>query len=123
MKDSQSYLTRISDALAPVGAIRIKAMFGGYGVYREDVIFGLIADEILYFKVGKENIEDYKSIGSEPFTYIKSEGKPYVMSYWKIPDSILNNPETLIDWAEKSIQISLKSRKSKKLSSTNLLAL
>jgi len=32
--------------------VTAKAMFGGYGIFREGVLFALVANDILYFKGG-----------------------------------------------------------------------
>ncbi len=52
-----------------MGAIGIRAMFGGAGVYCNGVMFGLIADETLHFKVDEANRPDDEAAGVEPFTY------------------------------------------------------
>ena len=74
--------------------IKSRAMFGGYGLYKKGVIFGMIVDEDLYFKVDSTNLADYQAEKSEPFTYIGATGKPISMSYWKVPARVIKNAKT-----------------------------
>jgi len=91
-----------------IPGFKSRAMFGGRGRYKHGVIFGIIAEGSIYFKVDATNIKEYESAGSEPFTYIGASGKPISMSYWKVPETILNNEKKLIGWIDKSFNISLK---------------
>jgi DNA transformation protein len=76
-------------------------MFGGYGLYIEGVMMALIADETLYFKVDDSNRDDYIRAGMQPFTY-DGKHKPIQMSYYQVPDAILDDLEQLILWIEKA---------------------
>ncbi len=89
-------------------------MFGGYGIYKNGIIFGLIAEDVLYFKVDETNKADYEEKGSKPFTYAQGNNKPTVMSYWEVPSEILENKTDLIEWIEKSVIVSKNKRVTKK---------
>jgi len=91
-----------------IPGIKSRAMFGGHALYRNGVIFGIIAQGSIYFKVDATNIKEYENAKSEPFTYIGASGKPVSMSYWKVPNSILKNKKVLDKWIEKSLAINLK---------------
>ena len=99
-----------------IPGIKSRAMFGGYGLYKNSVIFGLIAEGDIYFKVDTTNMADYQAAKSKPFTYTGASGKPVSMSYWLVPKVILKDEKKLIRWIENSIQISLK-KSSKKIAS------
>ncbi len=103
----------VSDALAGIRGITSKAMFGGYGIYKDDYIFAIILDDgDLYFKVGPSNIEDYKSKGSKPFIYERGEHKKTEMPYYRIPDEILEDREEIIKWVDKSVEVTKNAKKS-----------
>ena len=86
MAFSKEYAEHILDLLEPLGTISIKRMFGGGGVYWGASMFALIADEVLYFKVDDESMDDFKAAGSEPFTYMKKD-KPVILGrYWRVAD-------------------------------------
>ena len=91
-----------------IPGFKSRAMFGGHGLYKHGVIFGLFAEGSIYFKVDATNIKEYEKAKSAPFTYIGASGKPISMSYWKVPDAILKNKKVLAEWIEKSLEINLK---------------
>ncbi|MGI9286664.1 MAG: TfoX/Sxy family protein, partial [Pseudomonadales bacterium] len=49
-KPLPEFVNFLLEQLSPIGPVRARGMFGGHGVYLEDLMFGLIADETLYFK-------------------------------------------------------------------------
>ena len=55
------------ELLADLGAVRARSMFGGYGLYLDDLMFGIIADDVVYFKVDDTNRDIFLSAGLEPF--------------------------------------------------------
>ena len=110
------FVEYVLECLAPLGGMRAKKMFGGYGIYKKDTIFGLIADDILYFKIDDSNRADYEAFGSKPFTYEGKNNKQVSMSYWQLPIDILEKHEQLELWVNKALKASLASKKPKKLS-------
>ena len=99
-----SFVYYILDLLAPLGNIKARKMFGGYGIYKDNIFFALISANILYFKVAENNFSTYEFYGSKPFSYEK-EGKIVALkSYWQVPVDILENQEKCIEWAEIAIK-------------------
>ncbi|MEK7143696.1 MAG: TfoX/Sxy family protein, partial [Patescibacteria group bacterium] len=94
----------IYDLLGSISGITSRAMFGGYGIYKNGIIFGIIIDDILYLKVDVTNQKEYEKYGSSPFSY-RNKGKEIKMSYWEVPEEILENREKITDWAEESYRI------------------
>ena len=62
-------------------------MFGGYGVFLDGVMFGLIAFGELYLKTDDGNREDFVAAGLPPFVY-RGRGRPMTMSYHRAPEPI-----------------------------------
>ncbi|MGV2333188.1 MAG UNVERIFIED_CONTAM: TfoX/Sxy family protein [Planctomycetaceae bacterium] len=98
------------EILEPFGPLKIRAMFGGYGIYKDGIIFAIIGYNELYFKADKVLAEYFKSQGSEPFTY-DMNGKTASMSYYKVLPEILEDPDLLKEWFELSYQVATKSKK------------
>lgn len=107
MAKTHPLLERVLPALQGVGAARSRAMFGGFGVYLDDVIVGLIAWDRLFFRTDAHNRPDYEAAGSVPFTYEGRSGKPIEMPYWELPGDVLDDPALLGDWALKARAASL----------------
>ncbi|MEL7083825.1 MAG: TfoX/Sxy family protein [Cyanobacteria bacterium P01_A01_bin.3] len=87
-----------------------RAMFGGYGLYIEGLMFGLVADDRPYFKCDRHNLEHYQSAGCTPFIYDR-KSKPVQMSYYSVPESILNNPQALTEWVESARQAAARQKR------------
>jgi DNA transformation protein len=95
------------------GAIHAKRMFGGYGVYHDDLMFGLVADDVLYLKVDQQSEPDFIELNLSPFIYNKN-GKPVEMSYYTAPEEIYDDMELARIWAHKAYDAALRNRKPKK---------
>ena len=73
------------------------------GIYFDGLFFALIADDVLYFKVGDSNRSDYEAAGMEAFRPFAD--KPNVMSYYEVPIEVLENKDRLGEWAQKALQV------------------
>ena len=114
MANKQSeFLEYILDLLEPSGGISACRMFGGHAIRKNGLPIALIFDDEIYFKVDSTNQEDYKKMGSKPFTYEKG-GKMIVVSNWKMPIDILEDHEKLMEWTEKSFNVAQSAKKPSK---------
>jgi len=88
--------------------VRGKAMFGGVGIYAEEVFFALIADDALYFKVDDSNRIDFETRRMEPFRPYGEDGE--VMGYYCVPEEVLEDPDELRAWAEKAVLVARRAK-------------
>jgi len=112
-------LEHLRDQLMPLGDARGRPMFGGYGVYLDGLIIGLIAFDTFYLKVDDENRPDFEAAGSLPFSYDTKSGTNTIGGYWEVPADVLEDSDRLRAWALKSLAVSRRAgaksaRKSKK---------
>lgn len=110
MAGRSELLDYVIDAMTPLGHARGRAMFGGWGIYLDGLIAGIIAWDTLYLKVDERNRADYEAAGSQPFRY-EGKGKPIAMSYWEVPAEILEDPERLREWVAQAHAASGRARK------------
>ena len=103
---TNAYLDYVLEKLEPVGNISLRAIFGGYGIYFRHTMFALVAYDELFFKVDENNIADYKNVGNSPFVYT-GKHMPDTLSYWRLPENILNNTKELHLWVKKACKASL----------------
>jgi len=106
MKASTEYLNFVLEKLSPIGDIKSHAMFGGFGIFHEGLMFALISEDILYFKVNETNRDIYESAQSKPF--------PHGISYWEVPTDVLEENTKLHEWANISIEIAQEAAKKKR---------
>ncbi|MEK7291871.1 MAG: TfoX/Sxy family protein [Actinomycetota bacterium] len=100
----------VSDLLRDIPGISSRAMFGGWALYKDRSIFGIVIDAELYFKVDDGNRAQFERANSRPFTYAKRDGKSIVMSYWLVPAEFMEDKEVLNDLVEKSVAASQKQK-------------
>ena len=106
MKAGHEYLDFIMEELSPIGDIKSRAMFGGYGIFHQGLMFALISEDALYFKVSESNRDMYKRAQSKPF--------PHGISYWEVPTDVLEENTKLHEWANMSIVIAQEAAKEKR---------
>ncbi|MEO1544042.1 MAG: TfoX/Sxy family protein [Pseudomonadota bacterium] len=103
MSKLSDFESHICDLLSPIGPVRIRRMFGGSGIYVDDRMFGLIANDVLYIKTDAQSVAEFEEADSEPFTY-DGKGKPIKMSYWQMPDDAFDDQDTFCNWARLGIE-------------------
>ncbi len=112
MAASPEFLDFLKDQLNIFGPVSVRQMFGGAGLFRDGVMFALIAEDTLYFKIDARNRPDYEAAGMAPFTYEAKGGKTQ-MSYYEIPPDVLEDPADLSEWARKAFEAALAAAKAK----------
>jgi DNA transformation protein len=100
---SEEFTEYILDLFSDWGDVSVRKMFGGAGLYRDGKMFGLIADDVVYFKVDDSNRSDYVDADSLPFKPFTN--RPTIMSYYEVPPDVLEDPHQILDWAGKSLEI------------------
>ena len=108
MAYSQDYLDYILGQLSLFGDVQTKKMFGGVGLFHDGLMFGMIGDDIFRLKVDDSNFADYEVRGMQPFS---SGSKKKGMPYWEVPAEVLEDPEQLKVWADKSYQAAVTAKK------------
>ena len=107
---TSNYVSYILDLLSPFGDMTSRAMFGGYCIYKDKVIVGIVVIDELYFIVDKTNQVQYEELDSVPFTYSKGDTVA-TLSYWKVAIEILEDEEQLPKWLEDSFIVALNSKR------------
>lgn len=103
----------LHDVFRNFGGISCRPMFGGYGVYHKGLMFGLVAEDTLYFKADESCTDLFQHRGLEPFEYPRA-GKMITMSYYRAPEEIYDNPHDAKLWAERAYDCAFRAKKKKK---------
>jgi DNA transformation protein len=111
---NSSFASNVLEQMAVMEGISTRRMFGGIGIYRVGLIFAIIVDERLYFKVGNSNKPDFQQAGSVPFIYNrhdkKGEDKLVTMSYWEVPPYVLEDKDAMFLWMTKAYEAAVKAK-------------
>ncbi len=98
MSASEGFVELLKDSMRGLGPVSVRRMFGGAGIYADGVMFGLIADDTLYLKADEKTKRDFEAEGLGPFVY-EGGGRTIAMSYWGIPERLLDDPDEMVAWA------------------------
>jgi DNA transformation protein len=101
MRVSDGFRSYALDQLSSVQELRAKPMFGGYGLYAGEAFFGILAADVLYFKVDDSNRSDYENANAPAFKPFVD--RPMSMSYFAVPVSVLEASQTLAVWAARAV--------------------
>jgi len=110
MAKSSPLLDYLVDHLASLGDARGRAMFGGFGVYLDGYIIGIIAFDTFYLKADETNRRAFEAAGSQPFTYRQGKHTATITAYWECPADVLEEPEQLRSWAATSLSVSRRAK-------------
>jgi len=108
MSLSPEFTDYLHELFEPLGKVRVRRMFGGAGIFCEDLMFALVAREVLYLKVDDENRAQFEAEGLEAFSY-ESKGKRVQLSYFRAPDETLDSPALMHPWARSALAAALRS--------------
>ncbi len=100
----------LPEAFAEFGAVHIRRMFGGHGVFYDGLMIGLVASNSLYLKADAESRLLFEERGLEAFTYGKAD-KRVALSYYQAPEEALEDPDSMREWAERAYAAALRSRR------------
>ena len=109
-KDTE-FCALVREMLAPLGTVTTRAMFGGFNVALGGLTFGLVADDRLYLKVDDRTRGRYEALGLSAFQPFPD--KPGTMNYYPVPDDLMDEPDSLCDWAREAFDVALKAKKKK----------
>jgi DNA transformation protein len=98
MNDFVSYLNEVFELFGPITA---RKMFGGYGIYHQGLMFGLVTNDTLYLKADAENAGDFNKQRLGTFEYQKN-GKVTQTPYYLAPTELMADRELAALWARRS---------------------
>ena len=105
-----AYADFVLEQLEPLGGAGARRMFGGVGLFRDGLMFGLIAADTLYLKVDDENRGDYEAAGTGPFLYTR-EGREIALSYYEAPAELFDDADELSAWARRAFEAAMRAKK------------
>ena len=100
MVASDSFAEFLREQLAPLGRVTMRRMFGKTGVFCDGLMFAMVTDDTLYFRVDDHNREAFgEATAFPPLNYAKG-GRTIDLSFWRTPERLWDEPDELVAWAQ-----------------------
>lgn len=99
MVASASFAEFLREQLAPLGRVTMRRMFGKTGVFCDGVMFGMVRDNTLYFRVDDHNRAAFKEAEASPPLNYEKKGGTIDLSFWRAPERLFDEPDELVAWA------------------------
>ena len=97
----------IRELFSAFGPVSVRRMFSGAGIYAGGAMFALMLGGEIFLKADAETISALQAEGSAPFVY-RAKGRRVVMSFWRLPDRLLDDPDNLANFARAALQVALR---------------
>jgi DNA transformation protein len=101
-------LELLQPLMRQLGPMQAKRMFGGYGLFYDGLMFGLIAGNQLYFKVDAQTEGEFAALRSTPFTYQSASRDTVMRSYLSAPPACFDSASEMSRWARLAIEATLR---------------
>ena len=114
MAINAEYMTFLEDMFGIVPSTTIKKMFGGVGIFRHGLMYGLaLSDGQISLKADELTVPDFEAEGCSEWEYKRKDGKAATMGYWYIPEFLQDDSEALLEWSLKAFEVALRADQNK----------
>jgi len=103
MVASDSFAEFLREQLAPLGRVTMRRMFGKTGVFCDGLMFGMVTDNTLYFRVDDHNRAAFKEAEVFPPLSYEKKGRSIDLSFWRAPERLFDEPDELVTWARAAV--------------------
>ena len=99
MVASDSFAEFLREQLAPLGRVNLRRLFGKTGVFCDGVMFAMVTDDTLYFRVDEHNQAAFQEARSFPPLSYQKQGATIDLAFWRAPERLFDEPDELVTWA------------------------
>jgi DNA transformation protein and related proteins len=103
MVASDSFAEFLREQLASLGHVTMRRMFGKTGVFCDGLMFAMVTDDTLYFRVDDHNREAFKEAASFPPLNYEKKGSSIDLSFWRAPERLFDEPDEFVAWARTAL--------------------
>jgi DNA transformation protein len=106
---------RFDDLFSEFGPIKLRRFFGGEGIVADEVMIGMVFDDIIYFHTDEGTRAAFVAEGCKPFTFLKRSKNEMIATHWyALPERLYDDPEELAAWARIALEAMRNSETEKK---------
>ena len=103
----------IREVFAPLGAVSIRRMFSGKGVYVQGVIVAIEYGDDLRLKADSISAPEFEAAGSTQWAYGGRRGE-VMLPYWSIPHDAYDDPDVMDRWVRLAFDAGLRAQAQKR---------
>ena len=103
MPAANSFAEFLREQLAPLGRVTMRRMFGKTGVFCNGLMFGMVTDDTLYFRVDDHNRAAFREAEAFPPLNYEKRGSTIDLSFWRAPERLFDEPDELMTWARAAV--------------------
>jgi DNA transformation protein and related proteins len=103
MAASDSFAEFLREQLAPLGGITMRRMFGATGVFCDGLMFAVVSEDTLYFRVDDHNRTAFKDATSFPPLSYEKKGRTISLSFWRAPERLFDETDELVMWSRTAL--------------------
>jgi DNA transformation protein len=108
-----AFVQHIVDQMQILGGVLPRKMFGGWGIFKNGLMFAVVIHDALYFKVDDQSIGRFEALGLKPFTY-EAKGRSVALRYYQAPAEALEDTQAMAEWAGDAYACALRHHKAPK---------
>jgi DNA transformation protein len=108
--------TEIEEIFSALGAVAIKPIFGGKGIYHKGIIIAVEFQGDILLKGDAVTEPAFEAAGAVRWAYEGKAGKPVNMPYWSIPADAFDDPDIMAKWVRRAYEAALRSAKPRRTS-------
>jgi DNA transformation protein len=110
----KEFITWLEDVFSAVPDTKIRKMFGGVGLFRFGMMYGLaLSDGRIALKADEQTTQEFIDENCEEWSHERKDGKRTQMGYWYIPEQLIDEPEELNVWAMKAYEVAMRADQKK----------
>jgi DNA transformation protein and related proteins len=103
MVASDTFAEFLREQLVPLGRLTMRRMFGKTGVFCDGVMFAMVTENTLYFRVDDQNRVAFREAESFPPLNYAKQGSTIDLSFWRVPERLFDEPDELVSWAHAAL--------------------
>lgn len=103
MVASDGFAEFLREQLGPLGHVTMRRMFGKTGVFCDGLMFGMVRDDALYFRVDDHNRAVFEEAQAFPPLSYEKGGSTIDLAFWRAPERLFDEPDELVAWAQAAL--------------------
>ncbi len=108
----------IDEMFSSLGAVTVRRMFGGKGIYHRGLILAIEYETEILLKADGASAPFFAAAGAWRWTYEGRGGKTVEMPYWSVPAAAFDDPDEMARWVRLAWEAAMRTFKRDKKGAT-----